>query len=101
MPITPNEVAQTTQPLFASGGVNGALGELGSFSRGQGVGRGFTKSFDEWGYIIAFATIRSDVSYSMGIPAHMLRKTRVDHFGAKELWRDIDKDSSSRLPPME
>ena len=74
--VQPNEVPQTSASLTGET----PQGTLAAYAKGVGVGRGFTKSFDEFGYVIAFASIRSEVSYSQGIPAQFLRKTRVDHF---------------------
>lgn len=76
--VLPTEVPQTS-PTDIAPDVT-PQGTLAAFAKGAGVSRGFTKSFDEWGFCLAFLTVRSEVSYSQGIPADMLRKTRVDHF---------------------
>lgn len=73
--VKPSEVPQTSATETAT-----PQGNLAAYSKGVGVGQGFHKSFDEWGYVIAFVSLRSEVSYSQGIPAHFLRKTRVDHY---------------------
>lgn len=75
MDIYPNEVPQTSETTAES-----PQGTLASYARGRGVGRGFTKSFDEWGFIIGFVRLRADVSWSQGVPADMIRLTRVDHY---------------------
>ncbi|QCS36207.1 major capsid protein [Capybara microvirus Cap1_SP_162] len=40
----------------------------------------FTKSFTEHGYILGFACIRTDRSYSQGIERHWSRKSREDYY---------------------
>ena len=77
--INASEVAQTT-PQQTVGGEVYFPGSLSAYTKGTGVGRGFVKTVDEWGAIIAFISVRSTVSYSQGVPASMLRRTRVDHY---------------------
>lgn len=73
--VTPHEVPQQSETLTGT-----PQGTLAAYAKGIGVGPGFTKSFDEFGYVIGFVSIRSEVAYSQGIPAAFLRKTRVDHY---------------------
>lgn len=75
VPINPIEVPQTSETT------NGTpQGNIASYVKGVGTGGGFTKSVDEWGIIMCMVSIRSEVSYSQGIPAAFLRRTRVDHY---------------------
>lgn len=55
-------------------------GRIGSQMKGGGPLRPWSYSADEWGFIIGFLTIRSEISYSQGVPAHLLRRTRIDHY---------------------
>lgn len=55
-------------------------GRPAAMVKGAGQLRSWSYSVDEWGIILGFLTIRSEISYSQGIPAHLLRRTRIDHY---------------------
>ena len=55
-------------------------GRIGAQMKGAGQLRSFSYSADEWGDVFGILTIRSEISYSQGVPAQLLRRTRIDHF---------------------
>ncbi|QXP08407.1 MAG: major capsid protein [Arizlama microvirus] len=67
---------------------------------------GFTKAFQEHGYVIGLACARADVTYQRGIEKHLQRLTRYDYFWPKlqeigeqaVLNREIWADSTGNDP---
>lgn len=54
-------------------------GELAAY--GTFVNRsGFTKSFEEHGYIVGIASVRADLTYQDGVERHWSRSTRYDYY---------------------
>jgi len=53
---------------------------LSSFATASGSGIGFSKSFDEHGYVIGMACARADVTYQQGVRRLWDRSTRYDFF---------------------
>lgn len=80
MDIYPVEVPYSWQEGSSNGGEFYYLGRPGANVKGMGNMPRWSYSADEWGFIIGFLTIRSEISYSQGVPAHLLRRTRIDHF---------------------
>lgn len=63
-----------------SGAVSGIVGELAGFGVGQGNCGAFTHSFVEHGYVIALASVRSDLTYQEGVARHWNYSTRFDYY---------------------
>ena len=61
-------------------GQDSALGTVGGMSNTVAGDYAFKKHFTEHGYIIGFATVRSDRSYSQGIARHWFRKDKLDFY---------------------
>lgn len=59
-------------------------GRMGAYARVVGTQKGFTRNFNEFGYIMTIASIRTDVSYQQNLERMHMRKTRVDHY-----WPDL------------
>lgn len=70
--VTP--IPSTTQ------NTNADVGELAGFGVGQGNCGGFVHSFVEHGYVIALASLRSDLTYQEGIARHWTYQTRFDYY---------------------
>lgn len=69
-----NPIAQQS----ATSGSN-ALGDLAGV--GTFTGRAsFTKSFTEFGWLMAIASTRSDLTYTQGVPRKYLRRERYDYY---------------------
>lgn len=60
----------------------GTLGQLGAFATAstQGQNIGFSKSFQEHGYILGLASARADITYQQGINKLWNRSTRYDFY---------------------
>ena len=56
------------------------LGSLGAFSNTSDSDASFVKSFTEHGYIIGVMCVRTDQSYSQGVPKLFRRKRRFDFY---------------------
>lgn len=67
-------------PQTSATGLTGATTPQGNLAAtGFGEGRvGFSYSASEHGYIIMFASVRADLSYSQGLRKHWSRRTRYD-----------------------
>ena len=69
-----------TQVLQNSETANTPLGTTGAFSNTSYVGKMFTKSFSEFGYVIGVACVRNEQSYSQGISKMWSRNRRFDYY---------------------
>ena len=77
IPINITQVLQTSQTDSTN---NSALGQTGAFSNTAGLTDGYIKSFKEWGYLYAIATIRTEQTYSQGLPKMFQRYRRFDFY---------------------
>lgn len=59
---------------------SGEIGRLGGYGVAQGNCGGFTHSFVEHGYVIAIASVRSDLTYQEGLARHWTYDTRFDYY---------------------
>lgn len=75
IPLNMNQVLQTSSTDSTS-----PLGSTGAFSNTGGSDSGFIKSFNEFGYIISVACIRTEQSYSQGVPRLFSRNRRYDFY---------------------
>jgi hypothetical protein len=73
-PINVHPVAQTSQTSTT------AQGNLSAFGTVSSGGNGFTKSFEEHGYIIGLANVRTDLSYQQGLHKMWSRSTLYDFY---------------------
>ena len=69
-----------TQVLQTSETNTSPLGSTGAFSNTGFSGHGFTKSFNEFGIIMAVACVRTSQTYSQGIPKKFMRNRRFDFY---------------------
>lgn len=64
-----------------SGSPNGSqLGDMAGYSKTGDSASLFTKSFTEHGILLVLATIRTDHTYSQGVPRWMTRRRRFDFY---------------------
>lgn len=80
IPISMDQVANTAGP---SAGVDPdeqtqTLGSLGAYSNTGDSSFYFEKSFDTWGTITCVICVRTNESFSQGLPRRYSRKTRMD-----------------------
>lgn len=55
-------------------------GNLSAYAVGLNKNDGFTKSFTEHGFVIGFASVRADLTYSQGVSRQWTRETKYDYF---------------------
>lgn len=103
--INSHIVPQTSQTSGSNYQANLAAFATASTAGGKGVG--FTKAFQEHGYVIGLACARADVTYQRGIEKHLQRLTRYDYFWPKlqeigeqavlrrEIWADSTGSDST------
>ena len=75
VPLNITQVLQTSETSQSS-----PLGATGAFSNTASTGNMFIKSFTEYGYIIGLACVRTEQSYSQGIPRLFSRNRRYDFY---------------------
>lgn len=75
-PIIVNPVMQTS----ATGQDSTPQGNLSAFAYVNHKKGGFSKSFEEHGYIIGFMSVRADLNYQQGLQRFWSRSTRYDFF---------------------
>jgi len=73
-PIQVNTVAQTSQTATTP------QGTLSAYATAFANGNGFTKSFTEFGLIMALVSVRADLTYQQGLHKSFQRQTRYDMF---------------------
>lgn len=55
-------------------------GNLSAFALAVSHGSGFTKSFEEHGFILGIASVRSDLTYQQGVNRFLLKRSRYDYY---------------------
>lgn len=75
-PVNLHPVAQTT--ANASPSLLNAQGNLAAFGTCSGRNHGFSRSFEEHGYIIGLARVRADLTYQQGLDRMWSRSSRYD-----------------------
>lgn len=75
-PIIVNPVMQTS----ATGADSTPQGNLSAFAYVNHKKGGFSKSFEEHGYIIGFMSVRADLNYQQGLQRFWSRSTRYDFY---------------------
>lgn len=75
IPLNITQVLQTSETSSTS-----PLGATGAFSNTSIVDDGFIKSFNEYGYIIGVGCVRTEQSYSQGIPKMFTKNRRYDFY---------------------
>lgn len=70
-------VAQTTYEGTQT--IENAKGAMSGMGQASGT-HGFSKSFVEHGVVIGFVSVRSDITYSQGIPRYWHKSTRYDFY---------------------
>lgn len=75
-PINVHPVAQTTPTSPAT--LTAAQGNLAGFGTVSARGHGFSRSFEEHGYIIGLVRARADLTYQQGLDRLWSRLTRYD-----------------------
>lgn len=75
-PLNVHPVAQTT--ATASPTLTNAQGNLAGFGTFSARGHGFSRSFEEHGYIIGVIRARADLTYQQGLDRLWSRSTRYD-----------------------
>jgi len=79
--INSHIVPQTSPTSGSNYQANLAAFATASTTGGKSVG--FTKAFQEHGYVIGLACARAEVTYQRGIEKHLQRSTRYDYFWPK------------------
>lgn len=74
-PITQHQVAQTAENADEIG-----LGTTGAFSFTTAKGKLSRKGFPEHGIYLVLACVRTDNTYSQGIPVQFSRRTKFDYY---------------------
>jgi len=100
-PLNIHPVAQTTAATSPT--LTNAQGNLAAFGTVSARNHGFSKSFEEHGYIIGLARVRADLTYQQGLDRLWSRTTRYDfaypvfaHIGEQAvLSKEIYCDGSS------
>jgi hypothetical protein len=67
-------------PQNSSTDVTTPQGNLAGFGTVSETSSGFTKSFTEHGYILGFANVRADITYSQGLDKMWSRSTQYDFY---------------------
>lgn len=75
VPLNVDQVLQTSSTDEVS-----PLGSTGAFSNTYFEDNSFVKSFNEYGYIIGVACVRTNQTYFEGIPKMFLRRRRFDFY---------------------
>ena len=75
VPLNITQVLQTSETSNTS-----PLGATGAFSNTSVHDNGFIKSFNEYGYIIGVGCVRTEQSYSQGIPRFLTKTRRYDFY---------------------
>lgn len=78
--INQDQVVSTTNNITEGGEANNLLGTTGAYSKTANRGSMFTKSFVEHGMLYAFAVIRTDHSYSQGLPKYWTKRDVLDFY---------------------
>lgn len=55
-------------------------GNLTAYSTSSGTGIGFTRSFEEHGFVIGFVSARTDLTYQQGLDRLLTKRTRYDYY---------------------
>lgn len=76
-----SSVAFYTNPVAnTSGNDTDPQGNLSAFSYAYNQGKGFTKAFEEHGFVIGFLSVRADLTYQQGLQRMFSRKKRFDFY---------------------
>lgn len=75
VPLNITQVLQTSETSN-----NSPLGATGAFSNTSMSDTGFIKSFNEYGYVIGVGCVRTEQSYSQGIPRFFTKNRRYDFY---------------------
>ena len=78
IPLNITQVLQTSETSNTS-----PLGATGAFSNTSFSDYAFRKSFTEWGFLMGVACVRTEQSYSQGIPKMFTRNRRYDWYWSK------------------
>lgn len=73
--INVNVVPQTSSTNSTS-----PQGNLSAYSTSSGTGIGFTRSFEEHGFVIGFVSARTDLTYQQGLDRLLSKRTRYDYY---------------------
>lgn len=77
-PLNISPIAQQAQNA-TSGTTDGTgVGDLAAMGTASISGHGFTKSFNEHGYVMAIMSVRADLTYQKGLRRELSKKTRYD-----------------------
>ncbi len=77
-PIIISEVLQTTGEQTPS--TYNPLGEMGGHGLSVGNQNGFTRTFEEHGYVIGIMSVIPKTAYSKGIPRHFTRLDKFEYY---------------------
>ena len=72
-----------TQVLATAEGTSTPLGKTGAFSNTSSSDFGFIKSFSEYGFVYGVCCVRTEQSYSQGVPKMFTRNRRYDWYWTK------------------
>lgn len=104
IPISQHQVAQTAENADEVG-----LGQTGAFSFTTSRSRLTRKGFTEHGWYFVVACVRTDSTYSQGVPVEFSRRTKFDyyfptfaHLGqqpikTRELWNSVSTAPAERV----
>lgn len=82
IPININQVVQTSQATSttATSPASSPTGNVGAYSLTADTSHGFTKSFEEHGYLFTLCCVRQMHSYNQGVNKMWLRDTRESFY---------------------
>jgi len=77
-PINISPVAQQAQNSTAGTTDGTGVGDLAAMGTASITGHGFTKSFNEHGYVMGIMSVRADLTYQKGLRRELFKQTRYD-----------------------
>lgn len=77
---TPVKSTPVSQNAPTTAGSQVGIGDLSAFATASFVDHGFTKSFNEHGFVLGLLSLRADLTYQQGIHRRYLKSTRYDIF---------------------
>lgn len=80
IPLSVTQVPQTSSTVASGSTIESPQGRMSAYSLTGDRDRSFNKSFVEHGYVIGVCCVRTDHTYSQGLPKMFSRSTRFDFY---------------------
>lgn len=80
IPLSVTQVPQTSSTVSSGDTITSPQGRMSAYSLTGDKDRSFNKSFVEHGYVIGVCCVRTDHTYSQGLPKLFSRSTRFDFY---------------------